>query len=86
MSEVFDPGYRIRVGGLPAGWSELDRKAPELSRDDYLGKLHADMDIARTIHYACGSRFNLRGLRHFSSSRNTVVLAAFQSPAKLLIL
>ena len=58
MTEVFDPGYRIRVGGLPAGWSELGRKAPELSRDDYLGKLHADMDIARTMHYACGSYFN----------------------------
>ena len=55
MSEVNDPGYRIRVGGLPAGWSELGRKAPELSRDDHLGKLHADMDIARTMHYACGS-------------------------------
>ena len=58
MYEVFDPGYRIRVGGLPAGWSELGRKAPELSRDDYLGKLHADMDIARTMHYVCGSCFN----------------------------
>ena len=55
MYEVFDPGYRIQVAGLPAGWSELDRKAPELSRDVYLGKLHADMDIARTMHYACGS-------------------------------
>ena len=55
MSEVLDPGYRIRVGGLPAGWSESGRKAPELSRDDYLGKLHADMDIAQTMHYACGS-------------------------------
>ena len=55
MSEALDSGYRIRVGGLPAGWSELGRKAPELSRDDRLGKLHADMDIARTMHYACGS-------------------------------
>ena len=58
MSEVNDPGYRIRVGGLPAGWSELGRKAPELSRDDHLGKLHTDMDIARTMHYACECYFN----------------------------
>ena len=58
MSEALDPGYRIRVGGLPAGWLELGRKAPELSRDDHLGKLHADVDIARTMHYACGSCFN----------------------------
>ena len=55
MSEVFDPGYRIRIGGLPAGWTELGRKAPELSRDDHLGKLHTDMDIARTMRYARGS-------------------------------
>ena len=55
MSEVFDSGCRIQVAGLPAGWRELGRKAPELSRDDSLGKLHADMDIARTMHYACGS-------------------------------
>ena len=58
MTEVFDPGYRIRVGGLPAGWSELGRKVPELSQDGYLGKLHTDMDIARTMHYACKSYFN----------------------------
>ena len=31
MTEVLDPGYRNRVGGLPAGWSELGRKVPELS-------------------------------------------------------
>ena len=55
MTEVLDPGYRNRVGGLPAGWSELGRKVPELSLDDHVGKLHTDMDIARTMHYACGS-------------------------------
>ena len=56
MFEVIGPGYRIQDSSFP-GWSELGRKVSELPRDFSLEKVHAHMDIAQTMHYACRSMF-----------------------------
>ena len=56
MFKVIDPRYRIQASSFP-GWLELGRKAPELPRNFSLGKVHAHMDIAQTMHYACRSMF-----------------------------